>query len=125
MKTKQLATLCFTCLLGIMPIAASAQPYVISADGTEVTAQVGSSGLAWRLPNVKELPGIADKSFSNPAIDSTVFPAIPARRFGLPRPALATPTSPVSSISNLVASLTAAATMHTMFGYCVLACKGA
>jgi hypothetical protein len=29
----------------------------------------------WRLPNVKELSSIADKTKSNPAIDSTAFPA--------------------------------------------------
>jgi hypothetical protein len=33
-------------LVGIMPVAASAQPYVISADGTEVTDQ--KTGLIWR-----------------------------------------------------------------------------
>lgn len=116
MKTAQLATLCFTCLLGIMPVAASAQPYVISADGSEVTdqktgliwrrcaegmvfssgtckgiaskftheealqraaTQASSTGIAWRLPNVKELSSIADKSLSNPAIDPAAFPAMP------------------------------------------------
>lgn len=46
MKTAQLAALCFTCLLGIMPVAASAKPYVISADGSEVTDQ--KTGLIWR-----------------------------------------------------------------------------
>lgn len=46
MKTAQLATLCFTCLLGILPVAASAQPYVISTDGSEVTDQ--KTGLIWR-----------------------------------------------------------------------------
>lgn len=46
MKTAQLATLCFTCLLGILPVAVSAQPYIISADGSEVTDQ--KTGLIWR-----------------------------------------------------------------------------
>lgn len=46
MKISQLATLCLTCLLGILPIAASAQPYVISANGSEVTDQ--KTGLIWR-----------------------------------------------------------------------------
>lgn len=32
----------------------------------------------WRLPNVKELFSIIDKSRSNPAIDATVFPATPS-----------------------------------------------
>ena len=117
MKIAQLATLCFTCLLGILPAAVSAQPYVISADGSEVTdqktgliwrrcaegmiwdgatcagtagtftheaglaraaSQAGSTGIAWRLPNVRELASIADKSRSNPAIDPTAFPATPS-----------------------------------------------
>jgi hypothetical protein len=120
MKTAQLATLLFICLLGIMPVAASAQPFVISGDGTEVTDQktgliwrrcaegmvfgggtctgtpsaftheaalqraatrASSTGIAWRLPNVKELSSIADKSRSNPAIDTTAFPATPASWF--------------------------------------------
>jgi hypothetical protein len=120
MKTAQLATLYFLCLLGIMPVAASAQPYTISTDGSEVTdqktgliwrrcsegmswngttcagtastytheaalqraaAQASSTGVAWRLPNIKELTSIADKSRSNPAIDTTAFPATPANWF--------------------------------------------
>jgi hypothetical protein len=44
-------------------------------------AQASSTGAAWRLPNVKELSSIADKSLSNPAIDSTAFPATPASWF--------------------------------------------
>jgi len=32
----------------------------------------------WRLPNVKELVSLADKSRSNPAIDTTAFPATPS-----------------------------------------------
>jgi len=120
MKTAQLATLYFICLLCIMPVAASAQPYVIFTDGAEVAdqktgliwrrcsegmvfsggictgtastftheaalqraaAQASSTGIAWRLPNVKELSSIADKSLSNPAIDSMAFPATPSYWF--------------------------------------------
>jgi hypothetical protein len=40
-------------------------------------AQASSAGIAWRLPNVKELSSIADKSLVYPAIDSTAFPATP------------------------------------------------
>ena len=36
---------------------------------------------AWRLPNVKELASIADKSLSSPAIDAAAFPATPANYF--------------------------------------------
>lgn len=41
-------------------------------------AQASSTGKAWRLPNVKELASIVDRSLSNPAIDSTAFPATPS-----------------------------------------------
>ena len=120
MKTVQLAALYFICLLGILPVAVSAQPYVISTDGTEVTDQktgliwqrcpegmvfgggtcTGTTALtytheaalqraaavtsltaAWRLPSVKELSSIADKTLSNPAIDPAAFPATPASFF--------------------------------------------
>lgn len=120
MKTAQLSTLYFLCLLGILPVAAFAQPYVISTDGSEVTdqktgliwrrcsegmswdgttcmgtastftheaalnrasTQADSTGVAWRLPNIKELSSIADKTLSNPAIDSTAFPATPTGWF--------------------------------------------
>lgn len=112
--------LLFTCLLGVLPVAVSAQPYVISADGTEVTdqktgliwrrcaegmvfsagtctgkarafayeaalqhaaTQARSTGIAWRLPNIKELSSIANKSRSSPAIDPAAFPATPASWF--------------------------------------------
>jgi hypothetical protein len=46
MKAAQLAALYLTCLLGIMPVAVSADPFVISADGLEVTDQ--KTGLIWR-----------------------------------------------------------------------------
>jgi hypothetical protein len=120
MTTAQLATRFFLCLLGIMPVAASAQPFVFSVDGSEVTdqktgliwrrcsegmswdgstcagtastftheaalqraaAQASSTGIAWRLPNVKELSSIVDRSRSNPAIDPAAFPATPPTSF--------------------------------------------
>ncbi len=46
---------------------------------TQATAT--ATGVAWRLPNVKELSSIADKSRSNPAIDTAAFPATPASWF--------------------------------------------
>ncbi len=46
MKISQLATLLLACLLGALPVAASAQPFTISADGSEVTDQ--KTGLIWR-----------------------------------------------------------------------------
>lgn len=44
-------------------------------------AQASSTGIVWRLPNVKELSSIADRNLSNPAIDPTAFPATPANSF--------------------------------------------
>ena len=41
------------------------------------SAQATAAGVAWRLPNVKELFSIADKSRRNPAIDTVAFPAMP------------------------------------------------
>jgi hypothetical protein len=46
MKISQLAALFLAYLLGALPIAASAQPFTISADGREVTDQ--KTGLIWR-----------------------------------------------------------------------------
>ena len=43
--------------------------------------QATSTGVAWRLPNVKELASIADRSKSNPAIDTVAFPATPVSAF--------------------------------------------
>ena len=34
----------------------------------------------WKLPNIKELGSIVDRTRSNPAIDTTAFPATPADR---------------------------------------------
>lgn len=45
------------------------------------TAQTSSTGIAWRLPNIKELASINDKGYSNPSIDPTAFPATPASWF--------------------------------------------
>lgn len=35
----------------------------------------------WRLPNVKELSSIVDKTKNNPAIDRTAFPATPSAHY--------------------------------------------
>jgi hypothetical protein len=136
MKTLQFAALYFIFLLGTMPIAASAQPYIISTDGSEVTdqktsliwrrcaegmifsggtctgsastftheaalqlavAQTSTTGIAWRLPNVKELSSIADKRLSNPSIDLTVFPATPASLFWSASPVVGFPSAGLST----------------------------
>jgi hypothetical protein len=130
MKTSQLAALFFTCLLGLIPCAATAQPFVVSADGQEVTdsatgliwrrcaegmvfslgactgtastfthelaltrarTEAAATGVAWRLPSVKELSSIADKSLSNPAIDVVAFPAIPVNYFWSSSPFVGSP----------------------------------
>ncbi|MFY9329424.1 MAG: DUF1566 domain-containing protein [Georgfuchsia sp.] len=43
--------------------------------------EVVASGKAWRLPNVKELSSIVDRSRINPPIDTTAFPATPVNWF--------------------------------------------
>jgi Protein of unknown function (DUF1566) len=48
---------------------------------TRASTQATANSVAWRLPNVKELSSIADKSRSNPAIDTVAFPATPANLF--------------------------------------------
>ena len=48
---------------------------------TRASTQATATGVAWRLPNVKELSSIADKSRINPAIDTAAFPATPANWF--------------------------------------------
>lgn len=43
----------------------------------QAQAQAGTAG--WRLPNVKELTSIAEKTHINPAIDPAAFPATPLK----------------------------------------------
>ena len=130
MKTVQFATFYLTCLLGFVPLAVTAQPYMISSDGNEVADQktgliwlrcaegmvyngrtctgtastfthetavqyaanyASKAGIAWRLPNIKELASIADKSRTNPAIDPAAFPATPASKFWSASPCVSHP----------------------------------
>ena len=51
--------------------------YVLFQAWEYAETQAKSSGKAWRLPNVKELNSITDKSKVYPAIDTTAFPATP------------------------------------------------
>ena len=48
---------------------------------TRARDQATSTSLSWRLPNVKELASIVDRSKSNPTIDTLAFPATPANVF--------------------------------------------
>ena len=43
--------------------------------------QAAGTSVAWRLPNVKELASLVDRSKSNPAIDTAAFPATPVNVF--------------------------------------------
>ena len=118
------------CMLGAAPVAALAQPYVISPDDNEVADQktgliwlrcaagmvyngstctgtastftheaavqyatdyASNTGIAWRLPNIKEIASIADKSRINPAIDLEIFPATPADKFWSASPCVSHP----------------------------------
>lgn len=54
--------------------------------------QASSTGVAWRLPNIKELFSIADKTRINPAIDPVAFPATPNRLFWSASPDLSNAT---------------------------------
>jgi Protein of unknown function (DUF1566) len=56
----------------------TASAFTHEAALTHASTQATVTGVAWRLPNVKELSSIADKSRSNPAIDTVAFPATPA-----------------------------------------------
>ena len=42
---------------------------------TRAGAQAAATGVAWRLPNIKELSSIVDRSRREPAIDAVAFPA--------------------------------------------------
>lgn len=47
----------------------------------EAALSFAKTQTGWRLPNVKELSSITDKTRINPAIDVTAFPATPASWF--------------------------------------------
>jgi hypothetical protein len=59
----------------------TAATYTHEAALMQAKAQAGAAG--WRLPNVKELSSIADKTHANPAIDRIAFPATPSNSFDL------------------------------------------
>lgn len=42
----------------------------------EAALAYAQTQIGWRLPNVKELSSLVDKTKSNPTIDSTAFPAV-------------------------------------------------
>lgn len=61
--------------------AGTASTFTHEASLQLATTQANTTGIAWRLPNVKELSSIVDKNLGNPAIDPAAFPATPASWF--------------------------------------------
>ena len=59
----------------------TASTYTHESALTRARDQAASTSVAWRLPNVKELASIADRSKSNPAIDGVAFPDTPVNAF--------------------------------------------
>lgn len=57
----------------------SATTYTHEQALAHATAQAGAAG--WRLPNVKELSSITDKTRTSPAIDTTAFPGTPSNGY--------------------------------------------
>lgn len=53
----------------------TASTYTFETALQRASAYATSTGLPWRLPSVKELSSIVDRSLSNPAIDAIVFPS--------------------------------------------------
>ena len=50
------------------------------------------TGLAWRVPNAKEVSSIADRTATNPAIDATAFPGTPLTSVWSSTPVVADPS---------------------------------
>lgn len=55
------------------------------------TTQATNTGVAWRVPNIKELSSIVDRNVSYPSIDSTAFPATPTNVFWSATPRIGEP----------------------------------
>jgi hypothetical protein len=70
-------------------------PSTITHEAALVRArdQASSTGVAWRLPNVKELASIVDWSKSYPAIDTVAFPSTPLDYFWSSSPSVSIPGS--------------------------------
>lgn len=59
----------------------SASTFAHEAALRHAAAQASTTGLPWRLPNVKELSSLADRGRTFPAIDTAAFPATPSNLF--------------------------------------------
>lgn len=57
--------------LGYTPVAALAR----------AKSEAQASGAAWRIPNIRELASIVDRTRTFPAIDTTAFPDTPSAYF--------------------------------------------
>ncbi len=61
--------------------AGSHQAYTFDGALARAQDQAGSSGVAWRLPNVKELKSLVNPEVINPAINASAFPGTPVTYF--------------------------------------------
>jgi len=59
----------------------SSKTYTHEAALKRATQEATRTGVSWRLPNVKELASIVDRSRVSPAIDPAAFPATPSGWF--------------------------------------------
>ena len=66
---------------------------IFTHDGALQQAAIQAGSVGWRLPNVKELSSIVDKSAINPAIDSATFPSTPPTIFWSSSPFVSAPSS--------------------------------
>ena len=73
-----------------------------------------SSQTGWRLPNAKELASIADKSRSNPAIDTVAFPVTPNNYFWTATPYVGSPADAwlVNFLNGYVSNSYRSLTLH-------------
>jgi hypothetical protein len=62
-------------------------PSATWANATSYCTALNLGGPGWRLPSMKELQTIVDKTRSNPAIDPTAFPSTSSARFWSSSPA--------------------------------------
>lgn len=66
---------------GVPSCIGTARTFTHEAALAHARDQARSTGGAWRLPNVKELASLVDRSKSDPAIDPVAFPATPVTKF--------------------------------------------
>jgi len=69
----------------------SYKSYTHEAALKRATQEATRTGVSWRLPNVKELASIVDRSRQSPAIDIKAFPATPSQWFWSSSPYVGSP----------------------------------